>query len=306
MIRRLFASSVAVLLAAAPAASLEATETPRRLVIGITLHPYYSFVRNIVGDLAEVRPLIDTGFNTHAYSPKPDDIRRAMDLDVLVLNGVGHDAFALEIVEAAGVRGRLRLIHANEGVSLLPVGGLDRDEPSVNPHTFISIAQSIQQVFTIAGELGAIDPANAVAYRGNARAYAARLRRMRADALEAVAAIGPAELRCASVHGAYDYLLQEFGLRVAVVVEPGPASQPGASRLRRAVDRMRAAGVRVLFAEEEFPAAYVEMLRAEAGVHVLRLRHLTSGPYAPEGFEEGMRDNLGRIVEALRLTAERS
>ena len=31
----------------------------QRLKVGITLHPYYSFVANIVGDRAEIVPLID-------------------------------------------------------------------------------------------------------------------------------------------------------------------------------------------------------------------------------------------------------
>jgi zinc transport system substrate-binding protein len=30
-----------------------------KLKVGITLHPYYSFVANIVGDRAEIIPLID-------------------------------------------------------------------------------------------------------------------------------------------------------------------------------------------------------------------------------------------------------
>ena len=33
-------------------------EAAKRLRIGITLHPYYSYVANIVGDKAEVVPLI--------------------------------------------------------------------------------------------------------------------------------------------------------------------------------------------------------------------------------------------------------
>ena len=41
----------------------------KRLRIGITLHPYYSYVANIVGDKAEVVPLIPAGFNPHAYEP---------------------------------------------------------------------------------------------------------------------------------------------------------------------------------------------------------------------------------------------
>jgi hypothetical protein len=42
------------------------------LRIGITLHPYYSYVSNIVGDKAEVVPLIPAGFNPHAYEPRAE------------------------------------------------------------------------------------------------------------------------------------------------------------------------------------------------------------------------------------------
>jgi len=75
----------------APLANAEAN---KRLRIGITLHPYYSYVANIVGDKAEVVPLIPAGFNPHAYEPRAEDIKRIGTLDVIVLNGVGHDDFA--------------------------------------------------------------------------------------------------------------------------------------------------------------------------------------------------------------------
>ena len=39
-------------------APLAQAEDGKRLRIGITLHPYYSYVSNIVGDKAEVVPLI--------------------------------------------------------------------------------------------------------------------------------------------------------------------------------------------------------------------------------------------------------
>ena len=48
---------------------LASADQAKRLRIGITLHPYYSYVANIVGDKAEVVPLIPAGFNPHAYEP---------------------------------------------------------------------------------------------------------------------------------------------------------------------------------------------------------------------------------------------
>lgn len=100
----------------------------------------------------------------------------------------------------------------------------------MNPHTFLSISASIAQVNNIARELGKLDPANAKTYTQNARAYGKRLRQMRADALAKLTKAPNADLRVATVHAAYDYLLREFGLEVTAVVEPGPTA--GLSRAR--------------------------------------------------------------------------
>ncbi|AHF92204.1 ABC transporter substrate-binding protein [Opitutaceae bacterium TAV5] len=286
-----------MLSAAMPAA--RAGEGKARPRIGVTLHPYYSFVSNIVGDLAEVVPLVDAGFNAHNYNPQPGDLKRAMTLDALVVNGAGHDAFAFRIVEAAGRAGSLPLIRANRDVSLLPVAGLEGGERIVNPHTFVSISASIRQVQTIADELGKLYPENEDTFRRNARAYAARLRRLKAAAMMRIAALPAPDLRCAAVHGSCDYLLAEFGLEVAWVVEPGPEMQPDAARLRRTIDALRERHIQVLLAEEEFPASYVETIREATGVRTRLLRHLTRGDYSADYFEQGMRYNLEQIVEAV-------
>ena len=60
-LRRLLIGLLACLLP-----SVANADEAKRLRIGITLHPYYSYVANIVGDKAEVVPLIPAGFNPHA------------------------------------------------------------------------------------------------------------------------------------------------------------------------------------------------------------------------------------------------
>ena len=92
------------------------------LRIGVTLHPYYSYVANIVGKAAEVVPVIPAGFNPHAYEPRAEDIKRIGTLDVLVMNGVGHDDFADRMV-AASEKPRLPVIEANANVPLLAATG---------------------------------------------------------------------------------------------------------------------------------------------------------------------------------------
>ncbi len=71
------------------------------LNIGITLQPYYSYVKAVVGDKAEIIPLVDAGFNPHNYLPQPNDLKRLNQMDVIVVNGIGHDDFALKVIQAA-------------------------------------------------------------------------------------------------------------------------------------------------------------------------------------------------------------
>jgi len=53
------------------------------LVIGVTLHPYYSWTRNIVGDLPgfEVRPILPGEIDAGDYQPRPDDIKKLAQPD---------------------------------------------------------------------------------------------------------------------------------------------------------------------------------------------------------------------------------
>ncbi|XPV75071.1 MAG: metal ABC transporter solute-binding protein, Zn/Mn family [Desulfovibrio sp.] len=271
----------------------------KQMLIGVTLHPYYSFVTNIVQDRAQVVPLIGEGFNPHNYRPQPNDIKRCMDLDVLVVNGIGHDEFAFEIVEAAERKDNLPIIFANKDVSLIPVSGTLNDEKIVNPHTFVSVTASVRQIYTIAQELGKIDPDNQSFYRKNARRYATTLKKIKAEHMQKVLENGPINLRCATIHGGYDYLFQDFGLQVTAVIEPGHGLKPTASQLADTIDKIKNLGVDVIFTEMSFPDQYVETIHKETGIQIQHLSHLTSGEYSQTGFEKGLRKNMNALVTAL-------
>ena len=274
-----------------------------RLKIGITLHPYYSFVSNIVGDRADIIPLIDADANPHGYQPQAEDMKRILDMDVLVVNGIGHDSWAFEILEASGRKDSLPLIYANDGVSLIPVAGDPGGEKIVNPHTFISTVAAIQQVYGIARKLGEMDPDNASYYRNNARQYALQIRKLRAEFDEMVKGVDLSNFRCATMHSGYDYLLQELGLQVSAVIEPRHGVEPTARQLADTIDRIKAANVNVLFAEKYFASKLSDTIRDATGVQMYSISHISSGEYSADKFVNEMRENLTTLATAIRTTA---
>jgi zinc transport system substrate-binding protein len=275
-----------------------------RLKVGITLHPYYSFVAKIVGDRADVVPLIAADANPHGYAPQAADMIRITSMDVLVVNGIGHDSWAFEILDAAGMRDKLRLIYANDGVSLIPVAGDPSGEKVVNPHTFISTTAAIQQVYTIARELGEIDTANAKYFRDNARQYALEIRRLRSEFDAQIAGAQLSKFRCATMHSGYDYILQELGLQVKAVIEPRHGVEPTARQLADTIDRIKAADVNVLFAEKYFASKLSDTIREATGVKMYSISHISSGEYTADKFVEEMRENLTTLATAITDTAK--
>lgn len=274
----------------------------KKLRIGITLHPYFSFVANIVGDRAEVVPLVSGDANPHNYQPTAEDIKRALSLDALVVNGIGHDEWAFEIVKAAGRKATLPLIYANASVALIPVSGDQGGVKVVNPHTFVATTAAIQQVFEIAKRLGELDSENAAFYRRNAQAYAGRIRELRAQFMTRFTGMDLSLFRCATTHAGYDYLMQEFGLFVSTVIEARHGVAPTARQLANTIDVIKKADVKVLFAETQFSMNLSKPIEEATGVKVFSLSHISGGPYTADKFEVEMRQNLNTIAAAIQST----
>jgi len=282
-------------------AALMTSATPRAdtqpaatLKIGVTLHPYYSWARNVVGDLPgyEIRPILPGEIDAGDYQPRPDDIKKLADLDAIVINGIGHDDFILPMLKSSGNK-KVAVIRINETTPQIHAA----HGTAVNSHTFISFTNAIQQTYALQKAIAALRPTDAAALQRNAAEYARRLRLIKSKAAQQLA---EAKItRVVTVHDGYGYLLQEFGLEVAGVVQPAHGLTPSAAELRDMVQLLRREKIRVVFSEETFPEAMLKVLRDEAGVKVYTITHIASGEYTADKFEREMQRNVETMVRAL-------
>ena len=271
-----------------------------KLRVGVTLQPYYSFVSNIVGDKMEVVPAIRGDiYDVHNYKARPEDIKKMATLNILVVNGIGHDEFIYGIVKSARMGGKIKIINANKGVSLMPVSGMRTKTRIMNPHSFISITSSIQQIYTIARELGQIDPANKAYYTKNAQAYAQKLRNMKAAAIKKVNHLKNLNMKVATSHAGYDYLLSEFGLRVRAVIEPAHGVEPSASDIKAIIDIIKRDKIDVVFVDAQVTNKYSTTIQKATGVRIRSLSHMSRGAYTKDGFERFMKYNLDSLTSAM-------
>ena len=264
------------------------------LKIGVTLHPYYSWTRNVVGDLPgyDVRSILPGEIDAGDYQPRPEDVKKLVDLDAIVLNGLGHDDFIMPMIKASG-NTRLIIIRPNEMTpQIRAVRGA-----GVNSHTFISFTNAVQQTYAIGRAIAALRPQDAAALQRNASDYARRLRVIKSKAAQQLAEARIT--RVVTVHDGYGYLLQEFGLEVAGVVQPAHGLTPSAVELRDMVKLLQREKIRVVFSEETFPQPLLKVLQEEAGVKVYIITHIASGAYTADKFEREMQKNADTMIRAL-------
>ena len=269
-------------------------QAQKALKVGVTLHPYYSWAKNVVGDLPgyEVRPILPGEIDAGDYQPRPEDIKKLVDLDAIVINGIGHDDFILPMLQASG-NTRAVVIRVNdETPQIHSVHGT-----GVNSHTFISFTNAIQQTYAIQKVLAKLRPQDAARLQENAAGYARRLRIIKAKAASQLAQAKVT--RVVTVHDGYGYLLQEFGLEVAGVVQPAHGLTPSAAELRDMVKLLQREKIKVVFSEESFSPGLLKVLHDEAGVKVYVISHIASGQFTSDKFERDMQKNVDTMVRAL-------
>jgi zinc transport system substrate-binding protein len=264
------------------------------LKIGVTLHPYFSWTRNVIGTLPgyEVRSILPGEIDAGDYQPRPEDIKKLTDLDAIVVNGIGHDDFIFPMIKASGNK-KIVVIRPNEATPQIK----SAHGSGVNSHTFISFTNAIQQTYAIQKALATLRPSDAAALQQNAAEYARRLRVIKSRAATQLAEARVT--RVVTVHDGYGYLLQEFGLEVAGVVQPSHGLTPSASELRDMVRLLQKEKIKVVFSEETFPAPLLKVLSDEAGVKVYIISHIASGPFTADRFEREMQTNVETMIRAL-------
>lgn len=258
-----------------------------------TVLPMYAFTKSIVGNVPDVTVdlLIPAGQgDPHDYSLTPGDMEKIVGADVLVVNGMGLEAFLGKPV--LGANPGLKVINSTAGIEPIT------DRHGINPHTWLSLTDAFAQVRNIADGLAQIDPKNAAQYRKNGASYAGDLTVLRTDFLLALK--DAPNRKIVTFHDAFAYFAQDLGLEIEAVVEEMPGQEPSAGDISRLAAQIKGNKPLGLFAEPQYPENVVQTLSDETGVPVYVLDPVETGPMTQAAYMDAMKKNLETLKEALK------
>ena len=259
---------------------------------------FADMVKSVGGDLVSVTSLVPKNGDVHTFEPKPADIRAVAQADLLVMNGLGLDDWLEKTIANASREGSpLVKLAVLPDVPLLP-----GDEAGTeNPHLWLDVKYAQLYVDRIVAALTTVDGAHGQQYERQGAAYRTRLDELDRWVRDQVATIPPPDRKIVTFHDAFPYYAREYGITIVGVAVPAPGQDPSAGDTAALVEAIRAAGVKAIFSEAQFPAKLVEQLAAETDARVVADLYDDSVGDPPLATYEGIvRWDTQQLVDALK------
>jgi zinc transport system substrate-binding protein len=249
----------------------------------------YIATANVVGDTSGVvlenlsEP--QTGC-LHDFQLTAEDMKLLSTADIFIVNGGGIENFMEEVAESYP---DLAILEACANTELIS----ENDED--NAHAWMSVAAYETQIQTITAGLVEIDPNNRENYEANELAYLEKL-----DALKTRQENLKEDLEGQNVilfHEAFDYVAQDYGLRVSCELDLDEESQTSAGDVEKVITAINESGATVILAEELYGKSLAEAVQREADVKVVYLDPLNRGEYVNDSYLDGMSKNIDLLEQ---------
>jgi ABC-type Zn uptake system ZnuABC Zn-binding protein ZnuA len=270
-----------------------------------------SLVEAVGGDCVEAISLVPGATNAEEYQPRPQDLLRLKNAQLLVRVGLDYDLWLDRLLlqaESLGDnsdlgRGKAGYVDASFGIPVLEVRGMSvgpgdgHAHGNGNPHYWLDPKNAEIITGTILEALARRDPANAATYEANRAAFLGRLETKLSEWQAKLAPLKAMPL--VAYHNSWPYFARRFRLDFVGFLELKPGAPPSPSHLAGILQTMRARAVRIVVREPYEPERDVAFVAGKVGAAVVTLAASVGAlPQTDDFFSLFDRD-----VEALRGAA---
>lgn len=301
MLARLKLAALALAVAALPAAAQPAAKP--KLVATFTI--LADLARQIGGDRIEASALVGANVDAHSFAPKPSDVQSLGQAKLVVVNGLGFDAWAQRLVKTAGYKGEVLV--ASAGVAPRKAeaehAGHDHGHSEIDPHAWQDPANVKIYVANLRDALTRVDPDGRDVYAARASAYLAQLDAMQTEIAALFAAIPQERRRVVSSHDAFGYFARAFGVEFLAAQGVSSEGDVSARRLAALIRQIRTLKAPAVFLENLSDPRLAERIAKETGAKIggtLYSDALTPADGPAPTYLDLMRHNARTIADALK------
>lgn len=243
-----------------------------------TIPPLHALTASVAGEVFEPALLLGRQQSPHDYRLTPAGARLLSAADLVVRVGPGLETqLALPLQGLAPTERRLDL-DARPELKLLPLRGGGEwehghehehagEHADTDSHLWLDADNAVAIVEILAARLGALDPANAAAYRVNSARAIADIRAADAVASERLRAARPRPYWV--LHDTLQYFEKRYGLEGAGAIMVSPERTPGARRVLALRRQLREQNIGCILYEERYGRRWIDMLTEDSAVKAI-------------------------------------
>ena len=259
-------------------------------------------VAAVGGDRVHVESLTDPRQDPHVLELLPRQLVRLREAQLLVRIGLDHEPWLARALR--GISPRPRELDVSRAVTLL---GTEtprlRAERGAHVHAFgnthywLDPEHARPITARIRDELAALAPADAAIFAANRARFVEKLDAGLARWTHALKPFAGA--RVVTAHDTWPYFARRFGFTIAATVEERPGVPASPAHVAKLVERMRAAGVRVVIGEPAAPAALLRRIAEQSGARVVTLAPSVGADAEAADYLTLFDTNVRRLAEAM-------
>jgi zinc/manganese transport system substrate-binding protein len=273
-----------------------------------------------LGDNVTIETIIPAGVDVHTFEPSPADAQKLAGADLIVMNGLGLDEWALSLLEAAG-KSEEDVLELAEGIdesnAWVYLEGEEHDEEEgeehseeegeehghggTDPHIWLDPKGAAIYVDRIAARVAAELPERAAEIESARDAGLAEIAALDEELRVGFAAIDASTRKIVTFHDAFGYFARAYEIEIVGVAVEAPGQEPSAKEIAALIDAIKAAGVTSVFSEAQFPSKVLDQVAAETGATVLENLYSDALGNAPANSYLGaMRANASAILASFK------
>jgi len=268
-----------------------------------------SLVRIVGGDRVRVHSFTRAGEDPHHVEAKPSYVRKLHDAELLFAIGLELEIGWLPVLQQSARNPRVQagepgFVDCSRAVEALevPRGAIDRSMGDVHapgtPHYLLDPERGRAVARLIRDKLAATRPGSREHFASRCKAFEKRLSARAEDWKEKLGRFSGAPV--VVDHTAWIYLLERFGLKRAVALEPKPGVRPSARHLKRVAETVKEKNVRVVIRSPSFPAKSADWVARATGARVVVLAHQVGALEEAGDYVALLDENVRRLAAALK------
>ena len=269
-----------------------------------SFYPIYAMVKEISGDLNDVR-MIQSSSGIHSFEPSANDIAAIYDADVFVYHSHTLESWAGSL-DLSLQNSKVKVIEASEGMTLERVPGLEDmqagdgiDEKTLyDPHTWLDPEKVAEETQIIADKLSELDNANKDTYQKNAQSYSNKAH----DLTNKYKPIfeKASQKTFVTQHTAFSYLAKRFGLNQLGIAGISPDQEPSPRQLTEIQEFVKTYKVKTIFTESNASSKVADTLVKSTSVSLKTLNPLEADPQNDKSYLENLEENLAVLAQELK------